>query len=133
MLRRSVVVAAGGYRARYPAAEDYDLWRRLAHVGPLHDLPETLLRYRETATQTSAARAHTQAATADRIRSGVCRDAVLAPYRRVSLRTLRRLPGEHAPTLEDLQRQLAGAALRRKDVRLFLYLCADLARCRRRS
>jgi glycosyltransferase involved in cell wall biosynthesis len=132
MFRRSVVVAAGGYRGDYAATEDYDLWRRLAHVGRLHNLPETLLRYRETATQTSTTRASTQATTAERIRNEVWEDDVLAPYRRISLRTLGRLPGEHLPALEDLQRELAGTALRRRDARSFVYLCADLVRFRTR-
>jgi GT2 family glycosyltransferase len=132
MFRRSVVVAAGGYRADYAMTEDYDLWRRLAHVGRLHNLPEPLLRYRETATQLSTVRASTQAATAEWIRSELWEDDVLAPYRRISLRTLRRLPGEHLPALADLQRELAGAALRRRDARSFVYLCADFVLFRTR-
>lgn len=46
MLRRSAMVAAGGYRFEHPAAEDYDLWRRLAMIGNLRNLPEVVYRWR---------------------------------------------------------------------------------------
>ena len=130
MLRRSALIAVGGYRPGYVAAEDYDLWRRVAHLGRLHNLEEPLLLYRETAASMSRRQAATQLASADRIRHEVWNDPRFAPFRRVSLATLRRLPGEHEPALEDLQRRLARAALRRRDMRLLLYLCADLARFR---
>lgn len=37
---------AGGYRQGFPAAEDYDLWFRMRHLGGVVELPEHLLRYR---------------------------------------------------------------------------------------
>ena len=83
-------------------------------------------------TKFESVRASTQAATAEWIRSELWEDDVLAQYRRISLRTLRRLPGEHLPALEDLQRELARAALRRRDARSFVYLCADFVLFRTR-
>jgi glycosyltransferase involved in cell wall biosynthesis len=46
MMRRSAVVAVGGYDDRYPCGQDYDLWLRLAEVGRLANLPDVLFRYR---------------------------------------------------------------------------------------
>jgi glycosyltransferase involved in cell wall biosynthesis len=46
MMRRDVVVAVGGYRAKFVASEDRDLWLRLAERGRLANLPDVLLRYR---------------------------------------------------------------------------------------
>ena len=37
----------GGYDPDYNYAEDYDLWTRLADVGPFASVPETLYRYRK--------------------------------------------------------------------------------------
>lgn len=45
-LRRSVVLAAGGYRSEFKNAEDYELWLRLAREHDLANIPEPLLRYR---------------------------------------------------------------------------------------
>lgn len=36
----------GGYRAAFEAAEDYDLWLRIAEVAEVANLPEPLIRYR---------------------------------------------------------------------------------------
>lgn len=46
MFRRRVVQTIGGYREGYVAAEDLDLWLRLAEVGVLSNLPDVLLTYR---------------------------------------------------------------------------------------
>lgn len=53
MLRRDAALAAGGYRAAFPMAEDYDLWLRLAETHEVANLPETLLDYREHPGQAS--------------------------------------------------------------------------------
>jgi len=45
MLRRSAVLAAGGYRTTFANAEDYDLWLRVSRVAKLANIPEGLLRY----------------------------------------------------------------------------------------
>ena len=51
MMRRSVVLSVGNYQSpgTAPYAEDYDLWSRLLQVGVIHSLPETLIRYRQSA------------------------------------------------------------------------------------
>jgi glycosyltransferase involved in cell wall biosynthesis len=56
MLRRDTVLAAGGYRPIFIAAEDYDLWLRLSERHALSNLPDLLLRYRAHAGQATSAR-----------------------------------------------------------------------------
>lgn len=51
MMRRDIVLAAGGYRPIFTAAEDYDLWLRLSEHHDLSNLPDLLLRYRGHAGQ----------------------------------------------------------------------------------
>lgn len=46
MLRRAAVLEAGGYRAAFPRAEDYDLWLRLSRRWRLENLPNVLVHYR---------------------------------------------------------------------------------------
>jgi hypothetical protein len=46
MLRTDLVRRLGGYRAAFEAAEDYDLWLRIAEVAEVANLPEPLIRYR---------------------------------------------------------------------------------------
>jgi glycosyltransferase involved in cell wall biosynthesis len=46
MLRRSALMALGGYRSGFDHAEDRDLFLRLAELGCLANLPEVLLHYR---------------------------------------------------------------------------------------
>lgn len=46
MLRRSAMLAVGGYRREFDRAEDLDLFLRLARHGALANLPAPLLRYR---------------------------------------------------------------------------------------
>ena len=46
MMRKDALSKAGGYRAGYEPAEDYDLFLRLAEVGRLANLGEALLKYR---------------------------------------------------------------------------------------
>ncbi len=44
--RKSKLIEAGGYRPEYPAAEDFDLWLRLAEVSQLANLDRIHLYYR---------------------------------------------------------------------------------------
>ena len=46
MVRSEIVRRLGGYRPAFKAAEDYDLWLRIAEVAPIATLPETLVQYR---------------------------------------------------------------------------------------
>lgn len=53
MVRRDLVLAAGGYRPAYLHAEDYDLWLRLSGMTRMANLPERLLSYRVSENQVS--------------------------------------------------------------------------------
>jgi glycosyltransferase involved in cell wall biosynthesis len=46
MARHAALMAAGGYRAAFVAAEDYDLWLRLSEVADLANLPAVVLSHR---------------------------------------------------------------------------------------
>ncbi|WP_082826276.1 glycosyltransferase [Croceicoccus estronivorus] len=54
MMRREVVLAAGGYHAAFRHCEDLDLWLRLASMTKLASIPEHLLLYRHYAGQVSS-------------------------------------------------------------------------------
>jgi glycosyltransferase involved in cell wall biosynthesis len=56
MMRRRVVEAAGGYDARLPVAQDYDLWMRMSRATRLANLPEPLVVRRLLPTRVSATR-----------------------------------------------------------------------------
>ncbi|MCC7145360.1 MAG: glycosyltransferase [Phycisphaeraceae bacterium] len=47
IIRRAALDQAGGYRAEYDTAEDYDLFLRLLEVGETANLPQVLYRYRQ--------------------------------------------------------------------------------------
>jgi glycosyltransferase involved in cell wall biosynthesis len=47
MMRREAVLKLGGYRPRYYTIEDRDLFLRLAEIGTVANLPDTLLKYRK--------------------------------------------------------------------------------------
>lgn len=55
MVRRSAVIAIGGYRPQMEPAEDYDLWLRLAERHDLANLPDVLLEYRVHSGQVTSA------------------------------------------------------------------------------
>lgn len=46
MLRRSGVIQVGGYDESLPLAEDLDLWLKLAAIGAVANLPQTVVQYR---------------------------------------------------------------------------------------
>jgi GT2 family glycosyltransferase len=46
MARTIKLIEAGGYTHDFPAAEDYDVWLRLAGLGKFHNLAERLVAYR---------------------------------------------------------------------------------------
>jgi len=56
MMRRDAYRAAGGYRAPFAVAEDYDLYLRLAAHGALENLPERLYAWRAHPGNTHARR-----------------------------------------------------------------------------
>lgn len=67
VMRRSAYEAAGGYRAEFPAAEDYDLWWRMADVGALAAVPGVHYEWRVSPTGISRVHGATQIASTARI------------------------------------------------------------------
>ena len=57
MFRAAVARDLGGYRSVFEAAEDYDLWLRLAEVGGIAILPEVLIQYRQHGSNVTKANA----------------------------------------------------------------------------
>jgi len=57
VLRADAVAAVGGYRPEFPLGQDLDLFLRLAQIGPLGNVPERLLSYRQHDANTNFARA----------------------------------------------------------------------------
>jgi glycosyltransferase involved in cell wall biosynthesis len=47
MMRTALVRRIGGYRAAFKAAEDYDLWLRMAEAGGIANLADCLTQYRQ--------------------------------------------------------------------------------------
>ncbi len=45
--RRKDIADVGGWREQFPHGEDWDLWLRIARLGPFHFNPAVLARYRE--------------------------------------------------------------------------------------
>jgi glycosyltransferase involved in cell wall biosynthesis len=64
IFRTAVVRDLGGYRAAFEVAEDDDLWLRVAEVGRLAILPESLVRYRIHRGSVTSGRAIRQAFSA---------------------------------------------------------------------
>ena len=60
MMRKATVMRAGGYREQFEAAEDFDLFLRLAEQGRLTNLSDALLRYRLHDASVSYSRLATQ-------------------------------------------------------------------------
>ncbi|NJD34691.1 MAG: glycosyltransferase [Betaproteobacteria bacterium] len=67
MMRRSTLLAIGGYREEFESIEDFDLWLRLAELGCLANLPEVLLKYRVHYTNVVFTQVDRQRQHADRI------------------------------------------------------------------
>lgn len=68
MFRRTVYDQAGGYDARVPVAQDYDLWMRMARLTYLANLPEPLVTRRRHPNQISLTRARERRWTEARVR-----------------------------------------------------------------
>jgi len=54
VVRKSRVLAAGGYRTQFPVAEDFDLWLRLSEHGRLENVDALHLYYRVHATSANS-------------------------------------------------------------------------------
>jgi hypothetical protein len=61
MMRRRVVLDAGGYRRGFDGAEDYELWLRLQSSTKIDNLAQTLLLYRQHEGQVTLRRQFRQA------------------------------------------------------------------------
>jgi glycosyltransferase involved in cell wall biosynthesis len=65
MMNKLLANKSGGYRSictngRVDLAEDFDLWLRLSKVGEIHNLPDSILFYRQHAGQISSLHTSTQ-------------------------------------------------------------------------
>lgn len=69
MLRKDVVVAAGGYDGRFDYCEDFELFDRMAEHGAIVAIPEPLLLYRIHATSISMERFFTMRQLAEFVRA----------------------------------------------------------------
>ena len=67
MMRRSALLAVGGYREEFESIEDFDLWFRLAEQGLLANLPEVLFNYRVHHANVIFTQVERQKQVADRI------------------------------------------------------------------
>ena len=67
MMRRDAVLAIGGYCEKYITNQDHDLFLRLSETGPLANLPEPLLQYRQHFESISLARSKQQGDTVEEI------------------------------------------------------------------
>ena len=56
MFRKSSILMIGGYSPKFLASEDYDLWLRVIETFHIDNLPNTVIRYRIHALQSSAAK-----------------------------------------------------------------------------
>jgi glycosyltransferase involved in cell wall biosynthesis len=92
MIRREAIIQANGYREQFRAAEDVDLFLRLAERGRLANLPEELLLYRAHGDSVSHLYRKVQTQSAEA--------AILEAYRRRQL-----------PIPRELRRQFARCAL----------------------
>lgn len=69
MFRRSFVIKHQlRYNPAFEPSEDFDLWTRMARHGNLHNLPQTLIRYRTHINQTSEIRRQEQRLKAQLVR-----------------------------------------------------------------
>ena len=56
MFKKDIALKVGGYDERLPAAQDVELWDRMAAYGPILVIPEPLLKYRLHGSSISAKR-----------------------------------------------------------------------------
>jgi glycosyltransferase involved in cell wall biosynthesis len=106
MIRREAFDRVGGYDESLDAAQDFDLWLKLAEVGRLANLPEVLLYYRLHANSVTCSR---------RLRQVRCiQSAHAAALRR------RGLAGTHPPEEWNALEELTPHRARRQWVRFAL-------------
>ncbi len=86
MLRKSAVLAIGGYRVGFAGADDLDFFLRLSEQGSLANLPEPLHRYRQHISSIGHSRRWQQTES--------CRRAVAEALARQSSVSLSSAPGD---------------------------------------
>lgn len=133
MIRRELLLNAGGYRSMFDGAEDYDLWLRLSRCTQIANLGEALLLYRRHTEQTSRQKPFRQARL-----SALALAAHRAQLAQVGLAgaddltTLRTLAG--SPAAADFCCLAApflvnnGGTLRQSGARYLRYACARAVR-----
>jgi glycosyltransferase involved in cell wall biosynthesis len=67
MMRRDPVLGLGGYRQEYQWSEDIDLFLRIAEIGRLANLPQTLLHYRQHLASVNRLKTEEQVRTNERL------------------------------------------------------------------
>jgi cellulose synthase/poly-beta-1,6-N-acetylglucosamine synthase-like glycosyltransferase len=110
MMRREVVVRAGGYDPAWEPAEDYELWVRLAQRTRLAAVPEVLYRHRSSPESVSATSGDQQRDRARQLAQQARR--LIAPARVPPvLPALRSLPPAAAHRAELIEATLSAAEL----------------------
>lgn len=106
IFRKEIVCRAGGYSSNFPAAEDYELWQRLAleHGVRLANVPQSLLRYRMHPEKDRSEYQGRQRQTASNVRSRLLAAIDLSPndleqscHKLLS----REIDGPHFPEIAD--------------------------------
>lgn len=67
MIKRSALLAIGGYRKEYESVEDFAIWLGLIEQGKLANIPEVLFKYRKHHTSVSATKFERQKQLANQI------------------------------------------------------------------
>lgn len=95
MTRTESIRRAGGYRAMYCHAEDYDLFIRLAKYGEIHNPPNVVLRYRAHAMSDSSKNTETQEWMAIAAEFDAMQIRLPHPPRDAKIPAYEAVPGEH--------------------------------------
>ncbi len=118
MARRAVFDTVGGFDESFKAAEDLDMWRRIARHAPFHVLPESLVRIRQQAVSMSSDKTHAAAHFQIMLDKAFADDPSLSPALRkraqaaMYTNVAHNLLGAGGPAEMRLARQHARTALR---------------------
>lgn len=105
MYRRDAVLAVGGYRIEFSAAQDQHLWWSLARFGILANIPDVLLRYRNWNNSISGSRGDEQRQIARDIATSQLVQLEFAPNEDEANACLRCIGSMHEKTYERLSRR----------------------------
>jgi len=106
IFRKEIVCRAGGYSSNFPAAEDYELWQRLAvsHGVRFANLPQNLIQYRTHPERDRSAYIGRQRQTASSVRSMLLAAIDLSPNgveRACHDALAREIDGTNLPAIAD--------------------------------